>query len=60
MDQAVAIVNLKPLTRFTAQYFLQDFRVNALGAPLAALPALKCAKGAAEGLVRPFSAEPVP
>jgi NAD(P)-dependent dehydrogenase (short-subunit alcohol dehydrogenase family) len=47
---AVGTINLKPLHRLTEAEFLQDFRVNALGAALAvqaALPALKKAVGTA-------------
>ncbi len=45
---AVGTINLKPLHRLTEADFLQDFRVNALGAALAvqaAVPALKKAPG---------------
>jgi NAD(P)-dependent dehydrogenase (short-subunit alcohol dehydrogenase family) len=47
---AVGSINLKPLARLTTADFEQDFRLNALGAALAAqaaLPALKAGEGAA-------------
>jgi NAD(P)-dependent dehydrogenase (short-subunit alcohol dehydrogenase family) len=47
---AVGSINLKPLTRLTVTDFEQDFRLNALGAALAAqaaLPALKAHGGTA-------------
>lgn len=45
---AVGTINLKPLQRLTEDDFVQDFRVNAMGAALAvqaAVPALKKASG---------------
>ncbi len=47
---AVGTINLKPLNRLTAQDFERDFRLNAMGAALAAqaaLPALKASEGSA-------------
>jgi len=47
---AVGTINLKPLHRLTEADFLQDYRVNAVGAALAvqaAVPALKRASGTA-------------
>lgn len=47
---AVGTINLRPITRLSAEDFDRDFRINAMGAALAvqaALPALKASTGTA-------------